>query len=168
MRTLFFLFILLLLNSCDGQQKTNKEDLYKLTDPTNFSDLEVIYEESGSYFSSADSIFARHYSEESKTVQVVLTVEEKSRIFSVLKKADILTMPDILERGSDVCRWPSFSTSIMVKFGKVEKRIYDRGNCEAIDLNMEQRFNLIDNTIWEIISNKEEVKSLPKSNRIYL
>lgn len=168
MRISFSLFILLFLISCDGQRRNNKEVLYNLSDPTNLSDLEVIYEISDNYYSSADSIFARHYVEESKTVRVALTVEDKLKIFEALKKADILTMPAQLERGVGTCVLPSFSTSITVKFGKVEKRIHDGGYCEAKDKDMEERFNLIDNTIWEIVSNKEEVKSLPDSDKMYM
>ncbi|WP_460923048.1 hypothetical protein [Pontibacter brevis] len=176
MKNLLLLCFLLTLIACDNQvAKSNTEtarqvDSYKLSDTLHLKDFEVVYDDNGksNFFSSSDSAFSRKYMGEVKRVSVALTVEEKRRIYNVIKKEDILTLPDTIERGDRRCILPSFSTEIIVRIGQMKKRVYDNGFCEINDKNVEERFLRIEETIRGIINNKEEVRSLPASNRMYM
>ena len=161
--------ILLFLFSCQGH-KTRNDNLYKLKDSLNYSDLQVIYNENGNayYFSSVDSIFSKKYKHETKSIKIILSLEDKRKIYQVVKFADIFNLPDTLKNGNEHCVLPCFSKTITVQIGKLKKGIYFDGFCNIKNKDEGKRFYMIVDTIKSIIFRKEEVKIMPKSDIIYM
>jgi hypothetical protein len=169
MRQFIGLTVLLLLFTCH-EQKTRNDNLYKLKDSLNYSDLQVIYNENSNdfYFSSFDSTFSKKYAHEIKSTKLFLSVDDKRKIYQVIKSADIFNLPDTLENGDENCISPCFSKSITIQIGKLKKGIYSDGFCETKNEDEGKRFHMIVNTISKIIFSKEEVNKMPQSDIIYM
>ena len=169
MRHLFILTVLLLLFSCKEHKKRN-DNLYKLKDSLNYSDLQIIYSynENDYYFSSFDSTFSQRYVHETKSIKLFLSVEDKRKIYQVVKSADIFNLPDTFVNGFENCILPCFSKSITVQIRRLKKKIYFDGYGNIKDKDESKRFYMIHDTISSIIFKKEEVKKMPQSDIIYM
>ncbi|NEM97572.1 hypothetical protein [Pontibacter burrus] len=169
MKYIIFCFLASLV-SCNNPADLREQNQYILSEPEGFSDFDIEYDvnRGDNYFSSIDSIYTRDYVDETRKVKVVLTTEEKQRIFEVVKEADFLSLPDTIERSGDTCMLPAFTKEVKVKIGSREKRVYDLIYCDVKDKTIEERFNLITNTLWEILQSKDKVKDLPQSDKIYM
>jgi len=164
------LTILISLISCQNHKSLDNDKLYRLTDTINYTDFQVIFDgnSKGNYYSSIDSSFSRKYRDEDKSIKLILTNEEKRKIYETIKKADIFSIPDTLIEGGGSCTLPCFSTRIIITIGQKKKIIYYSGFSEIKDKDIERRFKIIKMTISDIIFNKDEVKKMPKSNMRYM
>ncbi|MBB6611846.1 hypothetical protein H7F15_12415 [Pontibacter sp. Tf4] len=169
MKYFIFCFLALLI-SCNNRTDSGEKSDYMLSDPEGFSDFDIEYDvnRGDNYFSSIDSIYARDYVNETRKVKVELTAEEKQKIFEVVKKVDFLSLPDTIERGGGTCMLPAFTMEVKVRIGSKEKRVYDLIYCDVKDKAIEERFDLITDTLWEILQSKDKVKNLPQSDKIYM
>jgi hypothetical protein len=169
MKTLIGLFIFIFLFQSLSTVAQSNNSQYKLSDQIGYSDFQVIYNwnETDEYYSSKDATFSRKYLHDTKKVKLILSVDDKHSIYEVIRKADILTLPNILVEGDENCMMPSFSTNIIVKIGNVTKSVYHSGSCDIADENIKKRFDMIIQTVMDIILNKKEVKKLPQSDITY-
>lgn len=92
MRHILNLALFVFLISCQGSKTIDNEKLYKLSDTINYSDFQIIYDDNGkvNYFSSIDSIFSKQYVNEVRKIKLILTINEKKKIYEVIKSAEYL------------------------------------------------------------------------------
>jgi hypothetical protein len=152
--------------------KTAKEStvsrVYKLSDPINFTDFEVLLNyNNDDIYSSVNSVFQRNYSNINRTVKFRMTKEEKALIYKTSIEVDFFSLPKELEIRNDISISPSFSREISIKIGNNLHRVYANSNLIKDPL-IKKRFNQISRVIMKIIYSKKAVKALPESDKAYL
>jgi len=141
---------------------------YKLSDPINYKDFEVMFNSNNDEkYSTLDSTYRRVYSDRERSVKFGLTKEEKALIYKIVKETDFFNLPKELEMRNDISISPSFSTEITIRIGKNTHRVYDSSDL-ILDKAIEKRFREVKTSIYKIIFEKKEVKGLPESDRVYL
>lgn len=164
MSKLIIILTFVFLFSCTTS--TKNDNPYGV-DTVSYSNFNIIYNQTD-YFSSLDSIYSRYFMNGTRTIKVTLTVDERRIIYEKFKEVDFMNLPDTLTRGDDDCILPCFPSTITIFVGKSKKTVYDSDFCNIKDLEIKNRFQLIEKTIKDIIFNKSEVKKLPYSDIEYL
>jgi hypothetical protein len=117
-------------------------------------------------FALSDSTFTRQCNPRDTTIKLILSEEEKQNIFNVMIENKVFELPSKFENAID-CIWtlPSTSDILWVKLDNKSNFIcYDYSCLPKKDKDASDRFLRIANMIRNIISNKKEVKNLPRSN----
>lgn len=183
MNRLIYTIVIIILFSCTGKTKNNKNigdieidslnviikspKIYNLSDSIEYSDFNIIIESNYNLdcFTSVDSSYSREYFNETRKIKVFLTSIEKFKIWEIVREYDFFDLPNkIVEDDKGFCIAPASSTKITIIIGQNKKSVYYAGSCDIKDKKIGFRFGRICRVINEIIYDKMEVKQLKKSD----
>lgn len=168
----FILFVLILISSSILAQKsihksTQKHSGNKIEAKT-FDHFNITIEDYQYNFSSADSFYVRYYNDkiEQRKIKVILTNKEKELIYKKALEIDFYSLPREIE-GNGISISGEHSTEICIFDGSTKKCVWIIACCVK-DENMRKKYYELVSFILDIVETRNEVKSLPPSNKVDL
>jgi hypothetical protein len=167
---LLFIVSLIIVISCYQKSNSEKTNLY-LYDSKMPSDFEFsINNGAVDTYNSNFMIFSREFTDSIYKIKIPINPVEKKLIYKKYKGIDFQSFPTKFEyvEGSIVeMRMPSFTTSItIIEKNKSKRILFDLGDLknELVEKDKAIKYKEFYNFIWNIIKNKKEYKTIPKSD----
>ncbi len=157
------IMLLLAVSSCNESKKRPEDFQFQL-----IYDVDSYDSESGKFIRSFISIEPRV----DTAIVISLTENELDSVYRVISKSDFFSLPQSFECDENkeyTVTIPSFDTTIIVKSnGKTKKVTYNSGCSPKSNLDSEQRFKIIEDTIREFLYRKSSIKNLPETKIVFL
>lgn len=153
----FYILLLILTVSCNSD-KTPKDFAIKI-------------DYFGEHYNSETGNYTRTYNFKEKSIKILLSEKQKSKLYYRYNEIDFLTFPtefecDTLKPGG---RIPSFWFTIEVKANGIIKSSGTSSKCEhKIEMEKEKKLQIFFEEIRAMIEEDKAYKSLPESDRMSL
>ena len=153
----FYILLIILTISCDSN-KTPKDFAIKI-------------DYFGEHYNSETGIYTRTYNFKKKSVKILLSEKQKSKLYDKYNEIDFLSFPtefecDTLKPGGMI---PRFWFTIEIKANGIIKSSGTSSKCKhKIEMGKEKKLEMFFEEIRTIIEKDKAYKSLPESDRIIL
>jgi hypothetical protein len=151
----FLLSILILFISCNSN---------RLPD-----DFAVKIDYSGEHYNSKTGIYTRVYNFKKRSIKILLSEKQKTKIYQLYNEIDFLSFPtefecDTLKKGGMI---PSFGFTIEITANQIVKSSETNSYCDyKIEMEKEKKLKHLFKEIRNMIEKDKAYKSLPESDRI--